>query len=54
MVINLDIKNPNAKTEDELNPTEVLENYRAKKAETAKVLERIKEVLSEALKEHED
>lgn len=51
---NLDIKNPNAKTEDELNPTEVLENYRAKKAETTKVLEQIKEVLSKALKEHKD
>lgn len=50
---NLDIKNPNAKTEDELNPTEVLESYRAKKAETTKVLEQIKEVLGKALKEHE-
>jgi type I restriction enzyme M protein len=51
---NLDIKNPNAKTEDELNPAEVLKSYRAKKAETSKTLEKIKEVLSEALKEHED
>lgn len=50
---NLDIKNPNAKTEDELNPTEVLVSYRAKKAETSKTLEKIKEVLSEAFKEHE-
>lgn len=50
---NLDIKNPNAVVEDELNPTEVLETYRAKKVETTKVLEQIKEVLGETLKEHE-
>ena len=46
---NLDIKNPNTAEEDELNPAEVLENYRAKQAETAKILEQIKSVLGEAL-----
>jgi type I restriction enzyme M protein len=51
---NLDIKNPNTRTEDALNPVEVLENYRSKKAETTKVLEQIKEVLSKALIEHEN
>jgi type I restriction enzyme M protein len=50
---NLDIKNPNAIIENELNPTEVLKTYRAKKAETTKILEQIKGVLSEALNEHE-
>jgi type I restriction enzyme M protein len=49
---NLNIKNPNANTEDELNPTEMLESYRAKKQGTAKIVEQIKGLLGEALKEH--
>ena len=51
---NLDIKNPNTKVEDDLNPTEVLESYRAKKDETAKVLEQIKGVLTDALNKHKE
>lgn len=50
---NLDIKNPNTKVVDELNPSEVLGIYREKKAETSKVIQQIKEILTDAIKEHQ-
>lgn len=51
---NLDIKNPNAVKVDELNPEEVLAEYRAKQAEVKDIVEQIKRELTEALAHHDD
>lgn len=51
---NLDIKNPNVVEIDELNPEEVLENYRAKQKEVKEILDKIKSELTEALSHHDD
>jgi len=50
---NLDIKNPNIIKVDELNPEEVLGDYRAKQAEVKDIVERIKRELNEALAHHD-
>lgn len=50
---NLDIKNPNIEVVDELNPEEVLTDYRAKQAEVKDILDKIKRELTEALSHHE-
>ncbi|HMS30841.1 MAG TPA: class I SAM-dependent DNA methyltransferase [Candidatus Saccharibacteria bacterium] len=50
---NLDIKNPNIVEVDELNPEEVLKDYRAKQAEVKEILEKIKAELTEALAHHD-
>ncbi len=50
---NLDIKNPNIVEVDELNPEEVLQDYRAKQAEVKEILEKIKAELTEALAHHD-
>jgi type I restriction enzyme M protein len=50
---NLDIKNPNIVQVDELNPEEVLKDYRAKQAEVKDILEQIKAELTEALSHHD-
>jgi type I restriction enzyme M protein len=50
---NLDIKNPNIVEVNELNPEEVLINYRAKQAEVKDILEQIKSELTEALSHHD-
>ena len=50
---NLDIKNPNIVEVDELNPTEVLENYRQQQQQVRAVLEQIKAELTEALSHHD-
>lgn len=46
---NLDIKNPNIIAVDELNPEDVLMDYRAKQAEVKDILEKIKNLLEETL-----
>lgn len=50
---NLDIKNPNIVAVDELNPEEVLADYRAKQTEVKEILEKIKTELTEALSHHD-
>lgn len=50
---NLDIKNPNIVEVDELNPEEVLADYRAKQAEVKNILDKIKSELTEALSHHD-
>lgn len=50
---NLDIKNPNIVDVDELNPEEVLADYRTKQAEVKNILEKIKSELTEALSHHD-
>ncbi|NLA43258.1 SAM-dependent DNA methyltransferase [Candidatus Saccharibacteria bacterium] len=50
---NLDIKNPNIIEVDELNPEEVLADYRAKQAEVKNILDKIKSELTEALSHHD-
>ncbi len=50
---NLDIKNPNIIEVDELNPEEVLADYRAKQAEVKNILDKIKFELNEALSHHD-
>lgn len=50
---NLDIKNPNVVEIDELNPQDVLANYRAKQAEVKEILDKIKTELTEALSHHD-
>ncbi len=50
---NLDIKNPNIVEVDELNPEEVLKDYRSKQAEVKEILEQIKTELTEALAHHD-
>lgn len=50
---NLDIKNPNIIEVDELNPEEVLADYRAKQAEVKNILDKIKAELTEALSHHD-
>ncbi|MDN5274756.1 MAG: methyltransferase [Candidatus Saccharibacteria bacterium] len=50
---NLDIKNPNIKEVDELDPEEVLVSYRARQAEVKNTLEQIKTELIEALAHHD-
>lgn len=50
---NLDIKNPNIVEVDELNPKEVLADYRAKQAEVKNILDKIKSELTEALSHHD-
>ena len=50
---NLDIKNPNIIEVDELNPKEVLADYRAKQAEVKNILDKIKSELTEALSHHD-
>lgn len=50
---NLDIKNPNTVQVDELDPEEVLADYRAKQAEVKDILEKIKAELTEALAHHD-
>jgi type I restriction enzyme M protein len=50
---NLDIKNPNIVEVDELNPEEVLKDYRTKQAEVKEILEQIKAELTEALAHHD-
>ncbi len=50
---NLDIKNPNLIEVDELNPEEVLADYRAKQAEVKNILDKIKSELTEALSHHD-
>lgn len=50
---NLDIKNPNIVAVDELNPEEVLADYRAKQTEVKGILEKIKTELTEALSHHD-
>ena len=50
---NLDIKNPNTVQVDELDPEEVLADYRAKQAEVKDILEKIKKELTEALSHHD-
>lgn len=50
---NLDIKNPNIVEVDELNPQEVLADYRAKQAEVKNILDKIKAELTEALSHHD-
>jgi len=50
---NLDIKNPNIIEVDELNPEEVLADYRTKQAEVKNILEKIKAELTEALSHHD-
>lgn len=49
---NLDIKNPNAKTEDELNLEEVLSNFRTKWSEIDKVADILQSSLRETLDNH--
>ena len=49
----LDIKNPNIIEVDELNPEEVLADYRAKQAEVKNILDKIKAELTEALSHHD-
>lgn len=51
---NLDIKNPNILKVDELNPEEVLADYRARQAEVKDIVEQIKRELTEALAHHDD
>ena len=50
---NLDIKNPNIIEVDELNPEEVLADYRAKQAEVKNILDKIKAELTEVLSHHD-
>ena len=50
---NLDIKNPNIVDVDELNPEEVLADYRTKQAEVKNTLDKIKAELTEALSHHD-
>jgi len=50
---NLDIKNPNIVEVDDLNPEEVLDNYRNKQKEVKQILEQIKGELTEALSHHD-
>lgn len=50
---NLDIKNPNIIEVDELNPEEVLADYRAKQEEVKNILNKIKAELTEALSHHD-
>ena len=50
---NLDIKNPNIVEVDELNPEEVLVDYRAKQAEVKNILDKIKAELTEVLSHHD-
>ena len=50
---NLDIKNPNIVEVDELNPEEVLADYRAKQAEVKNILDKIKAELTEVLSHHD-
>jgi type I restriction enzyme M protein len=50
---NLDIKNPNTVKANELNPEEVLVNYRAKQAEVKNIVEQIKKELAEVLSHHD-
>lgn len=50
---NLDIKNPNIKEIDELDPEEVLVDYRTKQVEVKNILEQIKTELTEALAHHD-
>ena len=50
---NLDIKNPNIVAVDELNPEEVLVDYRAKQAAVKDILDKIKLELTEALSHHD-
>lgn len=51
---NLDIKNPNIVKIDELNPEEVLVEYRAKQAEVKNIVEQIRRELTEALAHHDN
>ena len=50
---NLDIKNPNIVEVDELNPEEVLADYRAHQKEVKDILEKIKSELTQALSHHD-
>lgn len=50
---NLDIKNPNIVAVDELNPEDVLADYRAKQAKVKDILDKIKLELTEALSHHD-
>lgn len=50
---NLDIKNTNIIEVDELNPEEVLADYRNKQAEVKNILDKIKSELTEALSHHD-
>lgn len=51
---NLDIKNPNAKNEDQLNPAEALGQYRAKRAEVEQILTQLRSDLSDILNRGDD
>jgi len=50
---NLDIKNPNVIKVDELDPEEVLADYRARHAEVKEILDKIITELNEALIHHD-
>jgi len=50
----LDIRNPSIEVVDELNPEEVLQNYRLKQKDVKAVLEQIKIELTQALSHHDD
>lgn len=49
---NLDIKNPNTKIDDELNPEEILINFRAKWTKIDKISDRLQKSLRDTLDHH--